>query len=416
MISAELGSAGANTERTQSIVDVLMPSAIPRRDFLGGVIGLLAAITTGGCASMTGPAASSTAQASPMFAYVGCYTTKERSGHGEGINVYRVDPGTGNWTHVQLLKDIVNPSWLTLNRRQRVLYSAHGDGTEAIAYAIDSDTAQLRVLNRQPTNGKNGVRLGVDPANRFMVCANYSSGTVAVLPINPDGSLGPLSDLVTLKGTPGPHRTEQANSHPHDIVFDPRGRFILVPDKALDAVFVFKFDPATGKLVAADPPSVATRPGAGPRHAGFHPTKPYAYVINELDSTITTYRFDPDRGELKPLQVITTLPPTFTGNSTTSEIVVAPTGRFVYGSNRGHDSIAIFAVDDATGVLAPLGWESTQGKTPRYFGLDPSGAFLYAANQDSDTIVVFRVDQAAGKLTPTGHVVKVGSPSTIVFR
>ncbi len=139
-------------------------------------------------------------------------------------------------------------------------------------------------------------------------------------------------------------------------------------------------------------------------------------MINELDSTITTYRFDPDRGELKPLQVITTLPPTFTGNSTTSEIVVAPTGRFVYGSNRGHDSIAIFAVDDATGVLAPLGWESTQGKTPRYFGLDPSGAFLYAANQDSDTIVVFRVDQAIGKLTPTGHVVKVGSPSTIAFR
>jgi 6-phosphogluconolactonase len=389
-----------------------MTRAFPRREFLGGAAGAVAAIAVGGCA----PAISPAAQGKTMLAYVGGYTAKERNGRGEGVSVYRIDPASGVWTQVQLLKDIVNPSWLTLDRQQRVLYSAHGDGTEAIAYAIDAGTGQIRVLNRQPTSGKNGVRLGIDASNRFLVCANYSSGTVAVLPINPDGSLGALSDLVTLEGKPGPHRTEQASAHPHDVAFDPRGRFFIVPDKGLDAVFVFRVDPATRKLVAAAPPSVPSRPGAGPRHADFHPTKPYAYVLNELDSTLTTYRFDPDRGELKPLQTITTLPPAFTGNSTTSEIAVAPSGRFVYASNRGHDSIAIFSVDEAAGTLSSVGWESTQGKTPRFFGLDPAGAILYAANQDSDSIVFFRVDPKTGKLTPTGQVVKVGSPSTIVFR
>ena len=348
-------------------------------------------------------------------AYVGGYTTKERNGRGEGINVYRIDETSGAWTHVQLLKDIANPSWLTLDRGRRVLYSAHGEGAEATAYAIDQDSGRLRVLGRQATHGKNGVRLGIDGSDRFLVCANYSSGTVAALPIDSAGALGALADLVTLEGKPGPHPTEQAGAHPHDIAFDPRGRFFLVPDKGLDAVFVFRVDGATGKLVAATPPSVATRPGAGPRHAGFHPTRPYAYVLNELDSTLTTYRFDPDRGGLEPLQVITTLPPGWSGRNTTSEIAVAPSGRVVYGSNRGHDSIAIFRVDDTTGMLSAVGWESTQGRTLRFFALDPSGARLYAANQDSDTIVAFRVDDSSGTLTPTGQVVKVGSPSAIVF-
>ena len=396
------------------------PSAtMPRREFLGGMATFAAGLVAGGCASSASPGAGSAAREKPlekpMTVYVGGYTTKERNGRAEGITVYRMDPATGDLTQIQLLTGIVNPSWLTLDRQQRTLYSAHGDGTEATAYAIDRATGQIKVINRQSTDGKNGVRLGIDAANRFIVCANYSSGTVALLAIETDGSLGPLRDLATLNGKPGPHRTEQASSHPHDAAFDPRGRFALVPDKGLDAVFVFTVDVTAGKLVPANTPSVTTRPGAGPRHAGFHPTKPYAYVINELDSTITTYRFDPDRGTLSSVQVITTLPPSFTGNSTTAEIAVAPSGRFVYGSNRGHDSVAIFSVEETTGVLAPVGWEPTQGKTPRFIGLDPSGTFLYAANQDSDTIVVFRVDGATGRLKATGRVVTVGSPSTMVF-
>jgi 6-phosphogluconolactonase len=351
-----------------------------------------------------------------QFAYVGCYTTKERNGRGEGINVYRVDGATGTWTHVQLVRDLVNPSWLELDRRQRVLYSAHGAGEVITAFGIDGQTGRLTVLGSQATGGKNGVRLGVDASNRFIVVANYSSGTVAVLPINADGSLGPLTDLSALTGKPGPHPTEQTSAHPHDVVFEPRGRFIVVPDKGLDATFVFSLDTAGGTLVPGKPPSVACRPGAGPRHAAFHPGKPCVYVLMELDSTIVTYRFGAEPGALTPLQVIGTLPPAFTGTNTTSEIVVAPSGRFLYASNRGHDSLAIFAIDDASGTLTPVGWEPTQGRTPRFFAIEPSGTFLYAANQDSDTIVTFRIDQAAGRLAPTGDVIKTGSPSTIVFR
>jgi 6-phosphogluconolactonase (cycloisomerase 2 family) len=309
----------------------------------------------------------------------------------------------------------VNPSWLTLARRRPVLYAAHGEGHEATAFAIEPATGRLRVLNRQPTQGKNGVRLGIEASDRYLVCANYSSGTVAVLPIEADGSLGALRDLVPLTGRTGPHPTEQTSAHPHDVAFDPRGRFCLVPDKGLDAVFVFRVDDS-GKLVPGAPPSAPTRPGAGPRHAGFHPTGPVAYVLNELDSTLTTYRLDADSGALEPRQTITTLPRAFTGRNTTSEIAIAPSGRFVYASNRGHDSVAIFAVDPGAGTLSPVGWEPTQGKTPRFIGLDPAGAMLYAANQDSDSIVAFRVDRETGTLTPTGHVVSVGSPSTIVFR
>ena len=350
-----------------------------------------------------------------MLAYVGGYTSKDRDGRGDGINVYRVDEGSGAWSHVQRLGDLVNPSWLTLHRRRPVLYSAHGEEHEATAYSIDPGSGRLAVLNRQPTQGKNGVRLGIEASDRYLVCANYSSGTVAVLPIEPDGSLGALRDLVPLTGKTGPHPTEQTSAHPHDVAFDPRGRFCLIPDKGLDAIFVFRVDEG-GKLVPGAPASVAARPGAGPRHTGFHPTAPFAFVLNELDSTLTAYRFDAETGALEPRQTLTTLPPGWNGRNTTSEIAVAPSGRFVYASNRGHDSVVVFAVEPGTGALSPVAWEPTQGKTPRFIGLDPAGATLYAANQDSDTIVAFRVDRPSGTLTPSGTVVPVGSPSTIVFR
>jgi 6-phosphogluconolactonase (cycloisomerase 2 family) len=382
-----------------------------RREFLAGATGFAATIATGGCALGSRPAVATRRRA--MFAYVGCYTSKERNGHGEGIGVYRIDAKSGEWTPEQVFK-AANPSWLTADRQRRCLYTAHGDGTEAMAFSMDFDSGRLALLNRQPTKGRNGVRLAVDPSNSFAVVANYASGTVAVLPIKIDGSLGTVTDVFTLRGKPGPHRTEQTSSHPHDVVFEPRGRSLVVPDKGFDATFVFRLDATRGKLVPGG--SVASRPGAGPRHADFHPLKPYLYQINELDSTITTFRFDPERGELTPLQTITTLPSGFTGTSTTAEIAVAPSGRFVYGSNRGHDSIAIFAVDETTGTLSSVGWEPTQGRSPRFFALDPSGAFLYAANQNSDTIVAFSVDQGTGRLKATGQVVKTGSPSSIVFR
>jgi 6-phosphogluconolactonase len=380
---------------------------IARRDFLFGLTG--AAIATTARSLFAAPVAP------PTWMYVGSFTGEGR-GHGEGLTVFRRGGEADRWQRVQVLGDFADPSFVIVDRQARCLYSAHGDGTQATAYRIDQMSGRLSVLNQQPTGGRNGVHLAIDATGRGLVVANYATGTVALLPIEGDGSLGARRDLVTLTGTPGPHRTQQESSHPHDCPFDRTGRFVVVPDKGLDKVFVYRVDAAAGTLAAAAPSEIATRAGAGPRHVAFHPTQPYLYVINELDSTIAVYRFDPDRSVLEPLQVQTTLPSRFTGNNTCAEIAVAPSGRFVYGSNRGHDSIAIFSIDQATGLLTSVGWEPTQGKTPRFFALDPPATHLYAANQTTDTVVIFRIDAATGKLTPTGEKIDVATPTTIAFR
>lgn len=242
-------------------------------------------------------------RAAALFAYVGAFTTPERKGHGGGISVYRVDQASGVWTHEQLL-EIINPSFLALDRAQRFLYSVHADLDEVSAYAIDKLNGHVTALNRQSCGGKNAVHLSIDPTGRWILTANYSVGSVGVVPIEKDGTLGPRSDLVTLSGEPGPNRVEQASSHPHNAVFDPSGRFIAVCDKGLDRVFVFRLDAENGKLTPNEPPSVATRPGDGPRHIAFHPKMPLAYVINELGSCVTTYRFDAQRGSLQPIQIV----------------------------------------------------------------------------------------------------------------
>jgi 6-phosphogluconolactonase (cycloisomerase 2 family) len=346
--------------------------------------------------------------------YVGSFTGEGR-GRGDGLSVFARANESAPWTLAQLV-EVDDPSFIAIDRAGRFLYSAHGGGNRATAFRIDSGSGQLTQINQQPTNGVNGVHVAIDATGRYLALPNYATGSLIVLPILPDGSLGPISDQVTLTGEPGPHRTQQTSSHPHHSPFDRTGRFIVVPDKGFDKVFLFRLDAERGRLVAGDPPFVVTRAGAAPRHVDFHPTLPFAYVINELDSTMTTYRFEPERGVLKPLQIISTLPSSYTGDNTCAEVWVAASGRFVYGSNRGHDSIAVFAIDRKTGTLTAAGWQSTEGRTPRYFGLDPTGAYLYAANQNSDTIVVLRVNQDTGALSPTRQVVKVKSPSTIAFR
>ena len=349
------------------------------------------------------------------FAYVGTYTTARRDGRGTGIHAYRVDPDTGHFTHVQTLGGLVNPSFLVTSADRRFLYAVHGDENHASAFALDADTGEARLLNQADTGGMNGVRQDIDPGGRFMVVANYASGTVAVLPIHPDGRLGDQQQLVTLTGELGPGRHEQSGPHPHDIRFDPSGRFVLVPDKGLDATFVLAFDKQTGRLAPAAQPMRKSRAGAAPRHVGFHPSLPIVWVLNELDNSVVTYRWDDATGAMSPIQLLTTLPESFCGDSTTAEIAVAPDGRFVYCSNRGHASVAIFAVDPAQGTLRAAGWESTQGAWPRFIALHPSGKFLYAANERGDQVVVFRVDTARGALTPAGQTVAVASPATIAF-
>jgi 6-phosphogluconolactonase len=361
------------------------------------------------------PAAARTgADAVPRFAYVGSFATSTRGAHGEGLSVYSVDAASGRWTRIQLLNEL-NPGYLALDPRRPVLYSVHPVANQVSSFAISDKTGELTLINRQPSGGDDPSHLAIEPAGRFLVVANYVAGTVEVLPVNADGSLGVPTDVMATKGPLGPHRTEQPSPHPHQCPFDPAGRFVVVPDKGLDRLFVFRIDPATGRLVPADPPFTKTRSGAGPRHIVFHPRLPYAWVINELDSTVAAYRFK-ENGALEPIQIVPSLPSTYTGDNTGSAIVVSPSGRFVYASNRGHDSVGVFHVDESNGMLSPAGWELTKGSTPRFICLNPAGTRLFAANQRSDTIVEFAVNGTTGALTATGQVIAANTPVCIVFR
>jgi 6-phosphogluconolactonase (cycloisomerase 2 family) len=352
-------------------------------------------------------------QGVPMFAYAGSRTTRERKARGEGISVFRVDQDSGRLELVQLLRDLVNPSFLALDKTGAHLYAVHGDMSEISAFRIDGATGHLQFLNRQDTGGKNPVHLAIDPSGRHVVVSNHLGSSLAVLPIRADGSLGELSQLVTLEGPLGPHRVEQKLAKPHFNPFDPSGNFVIVQDKGLDRSFSFRFE--GGRLVPAEPPFVVSREGAGPRHMAFAPRRGMAYVVNELDSTVTAYAYSPANGELAPRQILSTLPDTFTGNSRAAGIQVDAGENFLYASNRGHDGIAVFRIDPATGLLAFAGADASGGKTPRFFTLTPNGRFLFALNEDSDSIVAFAVDRETGRLRPTGFTMQSGSPVCMVF-
>jgi 6-phosphogluconolactonase len=352
---------------------------------------------------------------SAYFAYVGSRTTRERNARGDGINVYRAAGSTGQWTHIQLVAGLANPSYLAFDRAKRFLYAVHGDLTDISAFGVDPGTGKLTHLNSVSTFGKNPVHLTVDPTNRWVVVANHLSSTLAVLARKPDGSLGGLADEFTLTGRVGPHRVEQPFSKPHQIEYDRSERFLIVPDKGVDQVFTFTLDPASGKLTQVAAGTPRARDGSGPRHVAFHPSNAFAYVIGELDSTVTAHRFDPATGRLTPFQIVSTLPDTFVGDSRASEVALSQEGSLLYASNRGHDSVATFAVDRANGRLTPRGWTDSQGKTPRFFALEPAGRFLFVANEDSDRIVPFKADSLDGELLASGAPVNTGSPVCIVF-
>jgi 6-phosphogluconolactonase len=357
----------------------------------------------------------------PVYVYIGTYTESLPfvAGKAKGIYVYRLDLASGALTYVSEAAETINPSFLALSPQNDRLYAVNeiAGGPDAQgtinAFAIDPATKGLTYLNKQSTHGEAPCYVSVDGSGCYVLVANYVSGNVCVFPIQEDGSLGEATDVVQHQGS-GP-TSRQEGPHAHSIRPAPDNRFVFALDLGIDKIMLYWLDLEQGRLVPADVPWVEVAPGSGPRHLAFRPDGRFAYAINELSSTVTVYSYDADRGALGELQTISTLPDDFVGENTCADIHIAPSGRFVYGSNRGHDSIVIFAVDAESGKLSYVGHEPTQGATPRNFAIDPSGTFLLAANQDSDTVVSFRIDQTSGKLTATGHVSEVPTPVCVRF-
>jgi 6-phosphogluconolactonase len=348
------------------------------------------------------------------LAYIGTYT---RHGRSDGVQVFSCDPLSGKLAFRSKVAE-VDPSFLALHPSGRFLFATSEgltaeDGAVA-AFGIDPRTGGLQPINRQPTLGGEPCHLCVDGSGSFVLVANHENGSVAVFPIASDGHIGPMSDFIQHRGSgPGP---TQAGPHAHHVTFDPSGRRVLVTDKGLDQVLVYVLDPARGQLVPNEIPFGRIHAGAAPRHLAFGATGRYAYVNGEADMTLAACTYDAHTGALEEIQVVSTVPDgTNLDGCSTAEVAVEPSGRFVYVSNRGHDSIAVFAIDSSTGRLAPSGNFPTGGRTPRNFAIHPNGRQLYAANQDSDTIAQFAIDSQTGHLRPDGEVTHVGAPVCILF-
>jgi 6-phosphogluconolactonase len=354
-----------------------------------------------------------------ITAYIGTYTRRESfvDGKAEGIYIYHLDPASGELTYAVTVTGAgtVNPSFLTLAPDKSCLYAVNeitgGKGPHGTvsAFAIDPVTRHLSYLNQQSTHGLAPCYASIEPEGRYCLVANYETGSVCVLPIRGDSSLGEATHTVQFSGS-GPHPERQEGPHAHMILPSPNRSFILAIDLGTDRLMAFRLDMERGTLIPADPPWTQMPPGTGPRHMAFHPHKPFTYVISELQSTVTVFHYAERRGAFEAVQTISTLPDDFKGQNLGAEIKVAPSGRFVYASNRGDDSLAIYAADQETGRLSVVGHESTQGIGPRDFTIDPSGALLLVANQDTDTVVTFWINQDSGMLTATGHVAEVPTP------
>jgi len=353
-----------------------------------------------------------------LFVYVGTYTrtSTHAQDRSDGLYVYRLNPATGALSLVSTVPGLVNPSFLALDVRRRLLYAVNEvaeldgqPGGAVSAFAIDRPSGMLTALNRQRTHGADPCYLSLDQTAKWLLVANYTSGSMTLLPIQADGALGQAAQVMQHQGS-SVHPDRQAGPHAHSIVVDGANRFVLVADLGLDKIMLYRLDAAQGKLIPHAPPWASVKPGAGPRHLAFHPDGRWLYATNELDSTVTACSYDAQRGVLQELQSLSTLPQDFAGVNYPAHVQVSPSGQFLYVSNRGHDSLAVLQIDEATGVLTTVAHVSTRGQWPRHFTLDPTGNWLLAANQRSDTLVTFRVDPATGRLAPTGQVTKVPAP------
>ena len=421
-----------------AIRSIITAMADSRRSFLKS-----SAALAGGALLMAGLLGAQAAEVKgPLIAYVGTFSSPLRDvlptqvdlppGNGRGIHLFEVDRTTGALTPCGVCELGTSPSCLALNAAGTRLYSANetdrvGESNEGTvsAFAINRADGQLKLLNTVGSGGAGPTYVSVHPSEKFLLVANYFGGSVAVLPIGPDGGLGVATDIKVDRGTLGPTRATNAppgsfafsghdRTHAHMIQADPAGRFVLHVDLGLDRIFVWKFDDARGVLTPNDPAAIALPPGDGPRHFCFHPNGRWLYCLQEEGSNIVLFDYDADKGRLAARQTVSTLPPGFAGSNFCSEILVSADGRFLYAGNRLHDSIAIFSIGTA-GVLTYVGEQWTRGNYPRSFNFDPTGRFLYCCNQRGDNLAVFRVERRTGGLAFTGHYTSVGNPSIIIF-
>ena len=378
----------------------------PRRQFLkAGGVGLLGVITS----------RANTWSNQDLLLYVGTYT----SGKSEGIYVYRMDVVTGELKRVRSIKS-VDPSFLTIDRSKRYLYAVNEVGEYAgkagggvSAFAIERETGNLRLLNEQATLGAHPCHLTIDRRKKTLLVANYTGGSVAVLPVRSDGTLAPSIDLEQHEGSS--IKEQQKGPHAHCIILDRFERYALAADLGTDKVMIYRFDSLTGKLTPGKQPWAELKAGAGPRHLTLSRDGKFAYVINELDSTMTTLKYNELSGTLSEVDTVSTLPSNFSGVSYCADVHLSPSGKFLYGSNRGHNSIVVFEIDRHTGKPTPVEHVSTEGKWPRNFTIDPSGRFLLVANQHTDNVVTFSIEPQTGRLKPTGHVAEIPIPVCLKF-
>jgi 6-phosphogluconolactonase len=354
---------------------------------------------------------------SDYLVYIGTYTGPKS----QGIYVYKFEGATGKLAPLGLAANSDNPTFLALHPNQRYLYAVNelgnyqGHKTGSVsAFSIDRKTGKLTLLNVIASGNPGPCHLGVDHTGKYLLVANYNVGSVAVFPILPDGRLGNATAFLPHTGhSVNPKR--QASPHAHSIYASPDNRFVVSADLGTDQVYVYRFDASKGTLAPNQPPFATVPPGTGPRHFAFHPSEKFAYVIEEMGSSLTTFSYDATGGVLHPLETISTVPKDYKGYNDCAELMIHPSGKFLYGSNRGHNSITVFSIDPIKGTPTPIEYVSTQGKTPRNFGIDPTGSYLIAANQDSNSLVVFGIDQKSGRLTPTGQKLDVQSPVSVVF-
>ncbi len=354
-----------------------------------------------------------TVSAESLPVYFGTYTSADMS---KGIYRSVLDLETGELAEPVLAAELGSPSFLEIHPTEKTLYavSESGGSGSANAFAIDSKTGSLTFLNQQTTGGRGACHISIDHAGKNVFVANYGGGSVSVIPIEADGKLGSPTGFVQHEGSSiNPER--QAEPHAHSFNVSPDDRYAYAADLGLDKILIYKLNSKAGTITPNSPPYAKVKPGAGPRHFVFHPSGQFAYVINELDGTVTGFSYNPSTGALDEIQTISTLPDGFEDANKCAEIRTHPNGRFLYGSNRGHNSIVVYSIDPKKGTLTFVEHETDGIKTPRNFNIDPTGTFCLVGNQDADSVITFRIDQKTGALMPTGHKITVGKPVCIRF-